>query len=57
MTPDLLLALCTARGLDPDDLPESAGWDEGLEQRISQVAESYDPETRTCRPLGPRRSW
>lgn len=33
-----------------------AAWDEGLEQRMSQIAESVDDETGQHRRLGERRS-
>ena len=39
-----------------DSLPgEPMPWDEGLEQRMSQVAESYDDETGRHRALRARR--
>ena len=38
-----------------DSLPGEPTWDEGLEQRMSQVAESYDDETGRHRALRARR--
>ena len=38
-----------------DSLSGESMWDEGLEQRMSQVAESYDHETGRHRALRARR--
>jgi len=38
-----------------DSLPGEPTWDEGMEQRMSQVAESYDDETGRHRALRARR--
>jgi hypothetical protein len=45
-----------ARWLDARPRVEVA-WDECREQRLSQVAESYDPDSGAYRRLGPVRSW
>lgn len=38
------------------ELPETP-WDEGMEQRLSAVAESYDEETGRSARLLPRKDW
>lgn len=56
MTAAHACVLCdTAAAIWTNATNESRAYDEGTEQRMSQIAESWDDETNTHRPLGPRR--
>lgn len=52
---NLRAALAGVLRCDVTELPEPPPYDEGLEARISHVAETWDAETQTSQPLRPRR--
>lgn len=51
----LLDALARVLGVPVDELPTGQPWDEGLEQRMSHVAETYDETTGRSQRLLPRK--